>query len=258
MIGDHPWMTIHEWPGERKAKDGETGLVAGHAYALMTVKEVKSKGVKLLQLRNPWGEGGMEWNGDWSDNSPLWTTAIKAEIGIDGEVMDANDGAFWMCLEDFAKYFYSVNACMCRHPDLGSPKWFESRKKMTFTMSDNEVHAPCYLLTLSEASDKVFFSIHQQDIRNVKAKPYVDFGVTVLQLNASTGKYTLIASSGNSADRQLQTKEISLPAGQYLVLPTSTGCVLRTLAEKKLNACVVVHTTRPHGLVEQVGDTRLG
>ena len=165
--------------------------------------------------------------------------------------MDANDGAFWMCLEDFVKYFYSVNACMCRHPDLGSPKWFESRKKMTFTMTNNEVRAPCYLLTLSEASDKVFFSIHQQDIRNIKANPYVDFGVTVLQLNAATGKYTLIASSGNSADRQLQTKEISLPAGQYLVLPTSTGCVLRTLAEKKLNATVVVHTTRPHGLVEQ-------
>ena len=157
-----------------------------------------------------------------------------------------------MSFTDFATNFYSVNACLVRHPDLGSSKWFESRKKMQFAMTgESDVKAPCYLLTLSEASDKVYFSMHQQDIRHVKSKAYVDFGVTVLQLNASTGKYSLIASSGNSADRQSQTKEMSLAAGQYLVVPTSTGAVLRTVPEKKLNATVVVHTTRPHGLVEQ-------
>jgi len=72
--------------GDRKAKDGDSGLVAGHAYAVLQVKEVKSKGLKLLQLRNPWGEGGMEWNGDWSDNSPLWTAEIKRELGITGDL----------------------------------------------------------------------------------------------------------------------------------------------------------------------------
>ena len=66
--------------GNRKAKSGETGLVAGHAYAVIAVKEIQG-GVKLLQLRNPWGEGGMEWNGDWSDNSPLWTEELKVGIG---------------------------------------------------------------------------------------------------------------------------------------------------------------------------------
>jgi calpain-15 len=236
--------------GDRKAKDGETGLVAGHAYALIAVKEVKSKGIKLVQLRNPWGEGGMEWNGDWSDNSPLWTAEIKRELGQAD--LDTQDGAFWMCYGDFIKYFFSVNACLVRHPDLGTAKWFESRKQMAFAVSaEGEVRAPSYLLTLSEASDKVYFSVHQQDIRNVQAKPYIDFGVTVLQLNASTGKYSLVASSGNSADRQNQTKELSLPAGQYLVIPTSTGCVLRTQTDKKLATTVVVHSTRPHGLVEQ-------
>lgn len=30
-----------------------------------------------MEMRNPWGQGGMEWNGDWSDKSPLWTEEIK-------------------------------------------------------------------------------------------------------------------------------------------------------------------------------------
>ena len=223
--------------GDRKSKDNETGLVAGHAYALIAVKEVKSKGLKLVQLRNPWGEGGMEWNGDWSDSSPLWTAEIQRELGITD--LDTNDGSFWMCFSDFIKYFFSVNACLIRHVDMGTSKWFESRKKMSFSMSpEGEVRAPSYLLTLTEASDKVYFSMHQQDIRHVTAKPYIDFGVTVLQLNASTGKYTLVTSSGNSADRQNQTKEMSLPAGQYLVIPTSTGCRLSWQYEKHTERCI--------------------
>ena len=52
--------------GEHKRTDG---LVEGHAYTLLAV--YKDHGVQLLQLRNPWGDD-CEWNGDWSDRSPLW------------------------------------------------------------------------------------------------------------------------------------------------------------------------------------------
>lgn len=62
--------------GERRAKDDATGLVAGHAYAILRIRET-SCGIRLLEIRNPWGEGGMEWTGDWSDRSPLWTEALK-------------------------------------------------------------------------------------------------------------------------------------------------------------------------------------
>ena len=36
-------------------------------------------GVKLICLRNPWGFG--EWNGDWADDSELWTTRMKNMTG---------------------------------------------------------------------------------------------------------------------------------------------------------------------------------
>ena len=65
--------------GERRAKDDATGLVAGHAYAILRIKETSS-GIRLLEIRNPWGQGGMEWNGDWSDKSSLWTEALKVRF----------------------------------------------------------------------------------------------------------------------------------------------------------------------------------
>jgi calpain-15 len=50
--------------------------------------------VKLIKLRNPWGD--FEWNGNWSDESDLWTDELKELAGY----TDDNDGTFMMCLED--------------------------------------------------------------------------------------------------------------------------------------------------------------
>ena len=44
-----------------------SGLIPGHAYTLLSAHE--ANGVRLLRLRNPWGDH--EWTGDWSDKSPL-------------------------------------------------------------------------------------------------------------------------------------------------------------------------------------------
>lgn len=64
--------------GDRHAEEGSSGLVGGHAYAILRVKETKC-GVRLLEMRNPWGHGGMEWTRDWSDKSPLWTEELKVQ-----------------------------------------------------------------------------------------------------------------------------------------------------------------------------------
>jgi hypothetical protein len=51
---------------------------------------------KIVNIRNPWGS--FEWTGDWSDNSHLWTSQIKQEVGFDGM---KEDGIFWMSFQDF-------------------------------------------------------------------------------------------------------------------------------------------------------------
>jgi hypothetical protein len=69
-----------------------TGLIAGHAYSMIAVAEFDD--VKICQIRNPWGS--FEWNGDWGDNSHLWTDEIKEKVGF----TNADDGAFWMSWDD--------------------------------------------------------------------------------------------------------------------------------------------------------------
>ena len=64
--------------------------------------------VRLLQLRNPWGN--FEWTGRWSDASAEWTTHKKVAkaCGVDpGKPSD--DGVFWMAYEDFLAYFDSID-----------------------------------------------------------------------------------------------------------------------------------------------------
>ena len=95
-----------------------------------------------------------------------------------------------------------------------------------------EATAPCYLLTVHEKCEDVYVSVHQKDTRCVGAGPYIDIGVTVLAFSpGSQSGYELIASTGNSADRQNQTEELCLEPGQYLVVPTTTGCKLRKVSQ---------------------------
>jgi len=197
-------------------KDG-VGLVPGHAYTLVAVKQT-SGGQQLLCLRNPWG--GMEWNGDWSDNSPLWTPEVKEEVGFAGA---ADDGLFWMCFEDFTKYFVSVNVCQVRRHHEGVPPWHEDRRKGAFTYdrATGEVAAPHYRLRVEEEGTHAFVGVHQEDERVSSAKPYLDLGVTVLRKEGD--EYRLVDASGVCVDRQVQL-ELRLPAGEYLVVPTTTGC----------------------------------
>lgn len=63
-------------------------------------------GVKLVQLRNPHGEG--EWNGDWSDDSHLWNTRMRNVLNY--HINDV-DGIFWMEWSDFYDEFECVYVC---------------------------------------------------------------------------------------------------------------------------------------------------
>lgn len=49
------------------------GLISGHAYSLLFVKEIN--GEVFVKLRNPWGN--YVWKGDWSFTSPLWTPELR-------------------------------------------------------------------------------------------------------------------------------------------------------------------------------------
>ena len=56
-------------------------------------------------MRNPWSE--VEWKGDWSDGSYLWTYDLKQKLGLETK----DDGIFFISFEDYAKFFYMTTIC---------------------------------------------------------------------------------------------------------------------------------------------------
>eukprot|EP00548_Thalassiothrix_antarctica_P006431 CAMPEP_0194149096 /NCGR_PEP_ID=MMETSP0152-20130528/36224_1 /TAXON_ID=1049557 /ORGANISM="Thalassiothrix antarctica, Strain L6-D1" /LENGTH=395 /DNA_ID=CAMNT_0038851051 /DNA_START=199 /DNA_END=1384 /DNA_ORIENTATION=- len=90
----------------------QEGLVAGHAYSLISAMEVTEqkmggKTFRLLQVRNPWGS--YEWKGNWSDKSDMWKKHPSIAKKLNFE--DADDGSFWMDYDDFKRVYTRINVC---------------------------------------------------------------------------------------------------------------------------------------------------
>jgi hypothetical protein len=97
------WVMCCSSPGNA-AQD--KGLVPSHCYSILAVYELPDR-TRLLRIRNPWGR--FEWNGDWSDSSPLWTDQLRRLVGWDGRPSD--DGVFHMAMPDLARYYAQVYVC---------------------------------------------------------------------------------------------------------------------------------------------------
>lgn len=96
------------------------GLVPNHAYSLMDVYDVTTDSgsmVRLLKVRNPHAK--TKWRGDWSETSPLWTVALRSQVGFHtGDTA----GVFMIAFTDFLRLFETVSICRIR-----GGEWHESR-----------------------------------------------------------------------------------------------------------------------------------
>lgn len=234
------------------------GLVPGHAYTLISVVKTKREGHRLCQIRNPWGN--FEWTGDWSDNSPLWTPALRKEC----KMVVADDGLFWMSFEDLVKNFTGISVAMVRHPGLNHDPWHEVRSPFTYNFGregKGVEHVSMYELNVPEQGD-LYFTVHQQDKRCLGAPNYLDLGLTLLKPKGNN-EFDFIATSGNSAERQNQIEVKNLKPGKYLLVPTSTCCKMMqhcielresgksiTSADLVRLATLSVHSTNHFSLTE--------
>ncbi|KAK9123371.1 hypothetical protein Sjap_012973 [Stephania japonica] len=90
-----------------------SGIVQGHAYSLLQVREVD--GHKLVQIRNPWANE-VEWNGPWSDSSPEWSDRMRHKLKYVPQ--QSKDGIFWMSWQDFQIHFRSIYVCRMYPPEM--------------------------------------------------------------------------------------------------------------------------------------------
>lgn len=112
------WKSIVEWHGNgfmmgcgshsgSDTNHNELGIVLGHAFSILGVKEVDS--IKFMNIRNPHGNGGQEWTGDYSDSSDKWTKRLRSKLGAPENAVD--EGAWWMTFEDWAENYSTLYVC---------------------------------------------------------------------------------------------------------------------------------------------------
>jgi calpain-15 len=66
------------------------------------------------------------FEGDWSDDSRLWSENPDLRRELLNERRNKRDGVFWMPFASFVKYFECVDICKLRH------NWYEVRDSANF------------------------------------------------------------------------------------------------------------------------------
>lgn len=89
-----------------KDEEEATGLVPGHAYAVLNV--VAAGNLRMLQVKNPWARHS--WKGRFSSRDrDRWTPGLKQALGVSDNDFDRMDshGIFWIDFTDCRQYFQS-------------------------------------------------------------------------------------------------------------------------------------------------------
>lgn len=91
--------------GEMAEEMGGDGIWNNHSYGIMDVRDIK--GLKLIRIRNPWGEG--EWKGTFGDEDEEWDKhrGLKDELNYEF----GKDGTWWMAFEDWVKHYNRLFIC---------------------------------------------------------------------------------------------------------------------------------------------------
>ncbi|XP_053866221.1 calpain-12 isoform X2 [Malaclemys terrapin pileata] len=252
-------MGAHIKVTQQEDMEGHTaeGLVKGHAYSITAFRKLDHRGkkLKLLRLRNPWGE--VEWNGRWSDHSSLWA-------GLDPQLQKSlqvrkEDGEFWMQMDDFLRYFDALEICSLT-PDLLEEEkgvgWnvhsFQGRWSTGYTaggcrssgLRDGFWMNPQYHVRLLEADEAdlrkqrpdpsctLLVSLMQKDRRQdrKRGKDFLPIGFEILkyleQKNVSQRRALLPSLRAVYWTAHVPMRDVSgryrLPPGDYLLIP-STG-----------------------------------
>jgi hypothetical protein len=216
-----------------------SGLLSGHAYAILDMREGHADAtadfdqidVKLIKLRNPWGQG--EWKGAWGDTSVLWKNypTIKDAVGM----TDANDGTFWMDWDDFKKHYNQIFLAV-DYPDEGSRiryrgNWIPGDIKTG--AGGYPAHAswpqnPMYAFEVNQTT-KLVAVVSQRDMRwqTLSADGYsngIGFVVMRLQTQNRAKKFAMDKMAGMSrtfASDRCCAGMMTLEPGRYTIVPSS-------------------------------------
>lgn len=174
----------------------KAGLGMGHAYSILKVKSFPQLNLRLLQIRNPWGNG-TEWTGDWCDTDVKWKQ--HPDVARDCGFSAAPDGTFWMAWADVKKYFDGGGVCFVRNG------WSDYRVKGTFEKG----HPSVVLQVTCSKATKAMLVLSQNDRRGKPPEdPDVKYAAALLSV-----------TRGDAADSQSvhlnSTSDADKPSPKY-------------------------------------------
>uniref|UniRef100_A0A8C7Z1W4 Calpain 9 n=1 Tax=Oryzias sinensis TaxID=183150 RepID=A0A8C7Z1W4_9TELE len=256
-----------------------TGLVKGHAYSITGMEEFRGQTVKLIRVRNPWGQ--VEWNGAWSDNSREWDYIDKKEK--DRILQNSlEDGEFWMEFEDFKKNYDKVEICNMTPDALDDDTkrhWavsvFEGNwiRGSTAGGCRNYIDTfwtnPQFRLQLEDADDddddvcSVVIALMQKNRRKLR-KEGLDLETIGFAVYEAPDDETQVekdffryhpskARSRTYINMREVSERFTLPPGKYLLVPTTyqphqeADFIIRIFSEKKADMLFLAFDTDRSG-----------
>jgi len=214
-------LTCYSKSTEVREEKNPLGIVSGHAYSILDAREVVTSdgSDRIVQIRNPWGK--FEWTGAWGDHSKKWTPEARMQVET---FTQADDGTFWMSINDFVTYYEGVGICKL-HED-----YFYKSVKFTHegttlpnfrTKVDSNIpfENPNRTIVRLHVEQKthLFLSVNQTDDRKflVSGLPYSYSNVRILVSKVTTDG--LRYEAGTSATDRDTVIEATLGKGVYLI-----------------------------------------
>ena len=94
--------------GFKDAEQGQQGILENHHYAIIDMRDYPKDNLKLIRLRNPWGNEGV-WTGPFCEEADDWEKykAVKEDVK-NAPRTKKSDGSWWMSFSDFLVQFDKV------------------------------------------------------------------------------------------------------------------------------------------------------
>ena len=222
-------------PGLDEGETNETGLVPGHAYSITKVIKLEADGEEhqLIRVRNPWGNAS-EWNGDWSDEK---IRALPEEVKAEHEIVDEDDGEFYMSINDLLKNCDIISIC---HLDIQSEGLFEGSVLGMWTTgisaggSEDLSANPQFKVTLEDAdadedsmATVIISLLHKGARSTIEAKGAIGFAFyriddsTALPLDADfvADPDNEVAGISFNTGYRTEVKRFKVEPGTFVIIP---------------------------------------
>ncbi|KAL9092964.1 MAG: hypothetical protein Q9159_000588 [Coniocarpon cinnabarinum] len=203
------------------------GVVTQHAYTVLTARTVKvkdkdakdkdgkptnqEKTVRLLKVRNPWGD--TEWTGAWSDGSKEWTPDTMREL----DHTFGDDGIFWISLEDFLKAYPQIDRTRLFGPEWTiAQQWTTVSVPRSVNYSDTDYLPTTFNLHITKPGP-VCIMLSQPDDRYFEAlRGRYSFELH-FRVYKEGGTEYLVRSMSSTASGRSVSVELDCEPGTYVV-----------------------------------------